>query len=78
MLQLYPATDNFMIAPVAQGIERRPPEPGAQVRFLPGAPMQTLSLPTISWEGFFGKNSPGTADESRLSDNSDGTLFTRT
>ena len=30
--------NNFMIAPVAQGIERRPPEPGAQVRFLPGAP----------------------------------------
>ena len=27
-----------MIAPVAQGIEHRPPEPGAQVRFLPGAP----------------------------------------
>ena len=25
-------------APVAQGIERRPPEPGAQVRILPGAP----------------------------------------
>ena len=25
------------VAPVAQGIERRPPEPGAQVRFLPGA-----------------------------------------
>ena len=24
-------------APVAQWIERRPPEPGAQVRFLPGA-----------------------------------------
>ena len=24
-------------APVAQGIEHRPPEPGAQVRFLPGA-----------------------------------------
>ena len=28
-----------MNAPVAQGIEHRPPEPGAQVRFLPGAPM---------------------------------------
>ena len=25
-------------APVAQGIEHRPPEPGAEVRFLPGAP----------------------------------------
>ena len=29
---------NYVLhAPVAQWIERRPPEPGAQVRFLPGA-----------------------------------------
>jgi len=27
------------IAPVAQGIEHRPPEPGAEVRILPGAPV---------------------------------------
>ena len=27
-------------APVAQGIEHRPPEPGAQVRILPGAPKE--------------------------------------
>ena len=27
----------FSHAPVSQWIERRPPEPGAQVRFLPGA-----------------------------------------
>ena len=32
------ATDNLAIsAPVAQGIEHRPPEAGAQVRFLSGA-----------------------------------------
>ena len=31
-------------APVAQGIERRPPEPGAEVRFLPGAPVFRVVL----------------------------------
>ena len=30
---------NGMQAPIAQGIERRSPEPGAQVRFLLGAPL---------------------------------------
>src|ERR671925_1208224 len=39
-------------APVAQGIERRPPEPGAQVRILPGArvsegPDGTLELESL-------------------------------
>src|SRR5690606_29134054 len=28
-------------APIAQGIERRPPEPGAEVRILLGAPRRT-------------------------------------
>jgi hypothetical protein len=33
-------------APVAQGIEQRPPEPCAQVRILPGAPwMRCLKTP---------------------------------
>ena len=30
---------NGIHAPIAQGIERRSPEPGAQVRFLLGAPL---------------------------------------
>ena len=33
---------NGMQAPIAQGIERRSPEPGAQVRFLLGAPNKRL------------------------------------
>ncbi len=32
----------WLTAPVAQGIERRPPEAGAQVRILPGAPQMDL------------------------------------
>ena len=34
----------FYQAPVAQGIEHRPPEPGAEVRFLPGAPFFGVAL----------------------------------
>ena len=37
--------DSAPAAPVAQGIERRPPEPGAQVRILPGAPCGRVRLP---------------------------------
>ena len=33
---------NGIQAPIAQGIERRSPEPGAQVRFLLGAPLISL------------------------------------
>ena len=33
-----PRTQRSRHAPVAQGIEQRPPEPCAQVRILPGAP----------------------------------------
>ena len=36
--QLLPLLEFPTRAPVAQGIEHRPPEPGAQVRILPGAP----------------------------------------
>lgn len=32
------------VAPVAQGIEHRPPEAGAQVRILPGAPHRSHSF----------------------------------
>ncbi len=51
------ATPHDRHAPVAQGIEQRPPEPCAQVRILPGAPCTrcpktpppALSLRTGSW-----------------------------
>ena len=36
-------------APVAQGIEHRPPEAGAQVRILPGAPRRTPIFPGPPW-----------------------------
>ncbi len=36
------------VAPVAQGIERRPPEPGAQVRILPGAPVARTMYAAMS------------------------------
>ena len=39
-----PITHPIFYAPVAQGIERRPPEPGAEVRFLPGAPLFCVAL----------------------------------
>ena len=35
------------LAPVAQGIEHRPPEAGAQVRILPGAPPRSHSFNPI-------------------------------
>jgi len=31
---------------------KRPPEPGAQVRFLPGAPLGNMSLPAIAGRFF--------------------------
>jgi hypothetical protein len=56
-------------APVAQGIEHRPPEPGAQVRILPGAQVALtwgFVLPIIkirwSWVGT-GPSTPGLPDE---------------
>ena len=39
--------DSRPAAPVAQGIERRPPEPEAQVRILPGAP-RGRTMPTMT------------------------------
>jgi hypothetical protein len=36
-------------APVAQGIEHRPPEAGAQVRILSGAPLSGAALPGHHW-----------------------------
>lgn len=36
----------FIYAPVAQWIEHRPPEPGAEVRFLSGVPsLENQALP---------------------------------
>lgn len=47
LLRFYPspqsAQRNARHAPVAQGIEQRPPEPCAQVRILPGALAGSLS-----------------------------------
>ena len=41
-----PRTQRSGHAPVAQGIEQRPPEPCAQVRILPGAPfLRCLKTP---------------------------------
>lgn len=37
LVGFYPSPPNAADAPVAQGIEQRPPEPCAQVRILPGA-----------------------------------------
>ena len=37
-------TDVLLIAPIAQRIEHRPPEPGAQVRVLLGAPILIITL----------------------------------
>src|SRR5579875_2822054 len=36
-------------APVAQWIEHRPPEPGAQVRVLPGAPDRARARTFATW-----------------------------
>jgi hypothetical protein len=41
-------------APVAQGIEHRPPEAGAQVRILPGAPILSAQSPLTSGSAIIG------------------------
>src|SRR6202161_3366373 len=47
-------------APVAQGIEHRPPEAGAQVRILPGAPILLAQSPLTSGSAIIGPSSwPG-------------------
>ena len=49
-------------APVAQGIEHRPPEPGAQVRILPGARegMSKVAADiSMSLDGFVTEPDPG-------------------
>ena len=50
MIMLPAASLVGSLAPVAQGIEHRPPEAGAQVRILPGAPKKPLvrNLETIA------------------------------
>jgi hypothetical protein len=51
-------------APVAQGIERQPPELEAQVRFLPGAPEEKSSTPAIAESAIFASaNTPRYAGE---------------
>ena len=37
----------FTSAPVAQWIERRPPEPGARVRIAPGVPVLSVNAPVV-------------------------------
>lgn len=41
-------------APLAQGIEHRPPEPGAQVRILQGAPDDQRIGSSCAWSGVVG------------------------
>ena len=43
----------IVYAPVAQGIEHRPPEAGAAVRIRPGAPKKEISSADISFNFYF-------------------------
>lgn|GEM_PF-4204406 len=43
---------DWNLVPVAQRIERRPPEPETEVRFLSGAPVRNLQAVSVRLEEF--------------------------